>query len=150
MKQLNKPSENMGGLLNIWAVPTTDYYLSGKTVTFSNTENIYQLYCSPDSLQFSETLKRTDAGIHYNTIVSGFAPKDSEELQTALQYIESRKWIVIFRDGNGYFKIAGNYGEALKLSSGLNTGRNTSDRAGCKIEFSGKLKNRAVFIDNPF
>ena len=150
MKQLNKPSDNMGGLLKIWAVPNTDFYVSGTTVTFTDTTNIYEFYCSPDSMQFSEPKKLTDAGTHYITTVGGFIPKDNQELQEALTYIEPRKWVIIYIDGNGDYKLAGTSGYPLRLSSELNSGRDTADRAGCNISFSGKTLARAQFIDNPF
>ena len=150
MKQLNKPGDNMGGLIKIWAIPNTDFSISGNTVSFSSTDNIYEIYCSPDSMKFSENKELTAAGIHYNTVVSGFTPKDSVELQEALEYIEPRKWVVVFIDGNGNYKLAGTAGCSLRLSPVLSSGKQTADRAGCEITFSGKTISRAVFIDNPF
>lgn len=150
MKAINKPGNNLGGLIKLWAVPKDDYSISGKTVSFNNTDNIYEIYCSPDSMQFTEPMEHTKAGIHYNTAISGFTPKDSEELQEALAYLEPRKWVVIFIDGNGDYKLAGARYLPLRLTPSINSGRNTADRAGCEIPFSGKTIARAVFIDNPF
>jgi hypothetical protein len=150
MKELNKQGDNMGGLIKIWAVPNTDFSVSGTTVNFSSTDNIYEIYCSPDSMQFTEVKEITNAGIHYKTALSGFAPKDSVELQEALEYIEPRKWVVIFIDGNGRYKLAGTGAQPLQLAANLISGKNTADRAGCEIPFSGRTLSRAVFIDNPF
>jgi len=150
MKTINKPENNMGGLIKIWAIPYNTFSISGKTVTFSSTENIYQIYCSPESMDFNEPLQREVSGIHYNTVINGFTPKDSEELQVAIEYLEPRKWVVIYIDGNGSYKLAGTVTEPLRLTSNLNSGKNTSDRAGCEITFAGTTLARAKFIDNPF
>ena len=53
MKQLNKPSDNMGGLLKIWAVPPTEITIGTNSVSFSTTDNIVAMYCSPGSMSFT-------------------------------------------------------------------------------------------------
>ena len=150
MKQLSKPSDNMGGLLKMWAVPLSDFSVNGETVTISTNDNIYQLYCSSDSLSFNEPSRQTEAGIHYDCKVSGFIPKDTEEVRVALAELEYRPYVIIFQDGNGNFKLCGTASYPLRLSASLHTGKQTSDRAGYEIQFTGKTITRAVFVNNPF
>ena len=54
MKHLNKPSDNLGGLLKIWAVPPDDITISFNTANFRSTANIIEMYCSPGSISFTE------------------------------------------------------------------------------------------------
>jgi hypothetical protein len=150
MIRLSKPSDNMGGLLKLWAVPKSDYYINGQILTFSNTDKIYQLYCSAESLAYKEPSKQTKAGIIYNCSVSGFIPKDTEEVRVALTEMEYRPYVVIFQDGNGNFKLSGTTFYPLRLAASLKTGKQTRDRAGYEIQFSGETLTRAVFINNPF
>jgi len=150
MIQLSKPSDNMGGLLNLWAVPTSDFYVNGQNIVFSSTDNICQLYCSAESLAYKEASKRTRAGMHYNCSVSAFIPKDTQEIQRVLNKMEYRLYVVVFQDGNGNYKLSGSSFYPLRLSASLETGKQTSDRAGYKIEFSGETISRAIFINNPF
>lgn len=150
MKTINKPGDNLGGLLKMWAVPKSAYSISGSTVTFSDTSDIYEIYCTPESMQFSEPQETTAAGRHYNTAVSGFIPKDTKDVLNAISYMEGRPWVIIFRDGNGNFKLAGNKTEPLRINASLDTGRQVTDRAGYRMEFSGQTISRAVFIDDPF
>jgi len=150
MIQLSKPSDNMGGLLKLWAVPKSDFYINGQNIVFTTTDNIYQLYCSSESLAYKEPSKRTISGIHYNCSVSGFIPKDSEEIQLALNKMEYRLYVVIFQDGNGNYKLSGTGFYPLRLSASLKTGKQTSDRAGYEIQFLGETLSRAVLINNPF
>ena len=44
MLQIKKPSENMGGLLKLWAVPASVVVVTGKTVSFTETTSIYEIY----------------------------------------------------------------------------------------------------------
>ena len=150
MKQLNKPGDNLGGLLKIWAVPFGVFTTLGNTVNFSSQANIWEIYCSADSMEFIESSEVTPAGIHYNTAISGFIPQDNATLQEAIAYMEPRKWSVIFMDGNGNYKLAGNQTDPLRVTAEINTGKDTASLAGCSIRFSGKTKTRAMFVNKPF
>lgn len=150
MKTINKPGDNLGGLLKIWAVPASVFSVSGTTVSFSATADIYEIYCTPESMEFDEPSERTVAGTHYNTQVSGFIPRDSSDVLEAMNDMERKPYVLIFKDGNGNFKLAGTASEPLYIDSSLNSGRQVSDRAGYSISFVGKTISRAVFIDDPF
>ena len=150
MKTVTKPGDNLGGLLKIWAVPSDVISVTNGVATISSSTNVYALYCSPESMEFAEQKERTDAGIVYNTTVAGFIPGNETDLQEALEYIEPRKWVVIFRDGNGDYRVAGDTSYPLRAAGELTTGKTTSDRYGCQLAFTGKTLARAKVIANPF
>lgn len=150
MKTINKPKDNLGGLLKIWAIPFGVFSISGMNVSFSSQTYIWEIYCSPDSMEFIESSELTTAGTHFNTTLSGFIPHDNAMLQEAIAYIQPRKWVVILIDGNGFYKLAGNQTDPLRFTAELITGKDTSSLAGCSFQFSGKTKTRAMFIDKPF
>ena len=150
MKQLNKTGDNLGGLLKIWAVPSGDFTFDGNTVNFISQTNIWEIHCSSDSMEFTESSEVNPAGIHYNTVISGFIPQDNANLQQAIEYLTPRKWAIIFMDGNGNYKLAGNQTNPLRCTTEINTGKATASLAGCSIQFSGKTKTRAMFVNKPF
>jgi hypothetical protein len=150
MKHLNKSGDNLGGLLKIWAVPVSDFFLTGSNLLFISQANIWLLYCSPDSMAFTEESEITSAGNHYNTEISGFIPQDNAALQEALEYIVPRKWVVIFMDGNGNYKLAGNVTDPLRFTYKISTGQDTASLAGCQFSFAGKTKTHSMFVNNPF
>ncbi len=150
MKKINKPGDNLGGLLKLWAVPVSDCYVDASGIHIIGTSNIYELYCSPDSMDFSEISNKTDSGLSYDTVISGFIPQDNPTVQEYLFYILPRKWSIIFIDGNGSYKIAGNSSYPLRFSYELKTGKDTSSLAGFTFQFFGKTKTPSAFINNPF
>lgn len=150
MKTISKPHDNLGGLTKIWAIPSDKYSLSGKTVSISDSSNVYEIYCTPESMEFVEPKTISDAGIHYNAVVNGFTPGNTESSQIGFEYMEARKWVIVFKDGNGNYKAAGNQFEPLRLQSRLNSGKDTVGRSGYSFSFNGKTLARAKFIDNPF
>lgn len=144
----------MGGLINIWAVPSEAWnsaLVTGRTVTFLSPEDIYQIYCSPDSLLHEEPADNsTHAGLVYNMHISGFVPGNKDGNRQEFSQMENRKFIVIFVDGSENYLLAGNYLYTLRFSANFSSGKNSADRAGHKISFTGRTVEKAVPIDNPF
>jgi len=150
MKKINKPGDNLGGLLKIWALPVSSYYMDASGIHIVSDVNVYQIYCSPDSMEFSEVSEISGSGKHYNSTISGFIPNDNAALQEAIAYLEPLKWNILYIDGNGFFKLAGSISDPLRLSGSFESGKDTSSPAGFLFRFSGLTKNRAVFAQDPF
>ena len=150
MKHLNKPSDNLGGLLRIWAVPPTDIAISFNSISYLTTDNIIQLYCSPGSISFSEKESQEKYGIAYKNELNAFIPKDSSDVLRIINQMSGRKWVVILLDQNEQFKVAGTPKIPLRVSFDLDTGADTSDRNGHSISFYGTQTSKAQFIDDPF
>jgi hypothetical protein len=150
MKQLNKPSDNLGGLLKIWAVPPSDITIGINSVSLSTEDNIIAMYCSPGSMSFTEKESTGKAGTSYKTELNGFIPKDSEEARTIIKGMTGRKWVVIYLDQNEQYKCAGTAGVPLRVAFDLDTGSDTPERNGHTVSFFGKQLSKAIFIQNPF
>ncbi|HAQ20138.1 MAG TPA: hypothetical protein DCR40_13050 [Prolixibacteraceae bacterium] len=150
MKHLNKPSDNLGGLLSIWAVPPSDITIGFNTANFKSTANIIEMYCSPGSISFTEKESQEKYGLGYKNEINAFIPKDSPEVQSIINSMSGRKWVVIFLDQNEQFKVAGTPEIPLRVSFDLDTGMDTQDRNGHSISFYGTQKTKAKFISDPF
>lgn len=150
MKHLNKPSDNLGGLLAIWAVPPDDIVISLNTANFRTTANIIKIYCSPGSISFTEKETQEKFGLGYKNELNAFIPKDSPETQAIINDMSGRKWVVILMDQNEQFKVAGTPEIPLRVSFDLDTGSDTADRNGHSISFYGTQTTKARFIDDPF
>ncbi len=116
----------------------------------SDLTNVYQIYCSPESMAFKEPIVNDAAGNHYQPSLTGFVPKDTEDNLKAISYIEQRSWVILFMDGNGNFKVAGNRYEPLRVSFLADTKSQTSQRAGYSLRFFGNSTSRAAFVNYPF
>ena len=149
MKHLNKPSDNLGGLLKLWAVPPDDITISFNTANFRSTANIIEMYCSPGSISFTEKESQENYGLGYKNELNAFIPKDSPETQAIINDMTGRKWVVILLDQNEQFKVAGTPEIPLRVSFDLDTGADTPDRNGHSISFYGTQTSKAKFITNP-
>ena len=150
MKHLNKPSDNLGGLLSIWAVPPADITISFNAANFKSTANIIEMYCSPGSISFTEKESQEKYGLGYKNQLNAYIPKDSEQSQAIINDMIGRKWVVILLDQNEQFKVAGTPEIPLRVSFDLDTGADTPDRNGHSISFYGMQTEKARFIVDPF
>lgn len=150
MKRLKKPSDNLGGLLSIWAVPPADIYIGFNAVSFFTTDNIIEMYCSAGSISFTEKETQEKYGLGYKNQLNAFIPKDSPEVQSIINSMSGRKWVVILLDQNELFKVAGAPEIPLRVAFDLDTGSDTPDRNGHSISFYGTQTSKAKFISDPF
>lgn len=150
MKTIIKPTDNLGGLLRIWAIPKTGYSLAGKDLTFADSSKICLLYCTPGSMSMEEKEEFTKAGSYFQTSLSGFIPKDTEETQAVLNDLRGKSFVVLYIDGNGSYKLAGNKNYPLRLSATHRTGQMEQQHSGYEILFSGKTRQRSVFVNALF
>lgn len=149
MKTINKQAENMGGVIRIWAIPQKDYSLSGETLTINEDANMVEIYTKEDSSAFSED---PIDGSAFKTEITAIVPCDNQATITIIRQLERvLKYNVIFQDGNGNFKLAGNKDVPLRFSAKMVTGSTAAALNHYAISFLAKaIKERAVFISDPF
>lgn len=152
MKSITKPSlfDNLGGVLNIWAVPASVVTISGQTVTISSSTNVVKLYCTEDDTKAVFNKKTENGNIFYEVDISGVTFCKTSADADILAELEQGKWVVVAEDGNNVFKIFGTPTERLSFESEEDTGKDTSERNQVPFSFSGKTQLRPFFITNPF
>lgn len=150
MITLEKPSENLGGLLTIWAVPPSDILVSQFNVEILSTENILEFYHTPETMEFSEQDQSTDAGLSFDVELTAFIPKQCVENQVAINLLQGRKWIVIFLDQNENYRVVGTNQIPMRFSCQATTGKAIADLNGQTITFHSKQLKRSMLISNPF
>ena len=151
MKTINKQSENMGGVLRIWAVPHLDISVSGNHVTILSDTNMVNIYIKEDSASFNEDETKSFAGTAYKVDISAIVPCDTADTLKEIAGMERRrKYLVIYVDGNGNYKLSGTSKFPLRFTAKATTGTCAAGLNHYAISFAGQQLCRAVFIDNPF
>jgi hypothetical protein len=149
MKTISKQSDNMGGVIRMWAVPPGDITVSGKTVTIVSDANMIDIYIKEDTGTFSEDLQEADKV--YKVKLEGLVPCDNETSRGLISEMERiLKYVVIYIDGNGNYKLAGTVDVPLRVLVKATTGLGAAALNHYAVSFSGLQKERAIFINNPF
>lgn len=148
-------STNLGGIEKIYAIAPEaiasidrNYTDNTTTLHLTSTDSIIDIYCSMDTLQFTEKQEQTSAGSSYSIEITGITPKQNPIHQEALARLESEYWTILFKDNNGNYRLAGNEEELLTFQRVGTTGKKMSERNQIEFVFIGTLSNSALFIDN--
>lgn len=149
MKTINKSLENMGGVIRLWAVPPSDYFIVGNTLTFVTDANVIEIYLQEDSTAFTENPIQGPA---FQTEITGTIPCDSEDTIKLISLMErTLKYNVIFLDGNGNFKLAGTRHVPLRFAAKLTTGNSSASLNSYAFSFLARaITTRAIFLQDPF
>jgi hypothetical protein len=151
MKTLSKPSDNLGGMLRLWAVPPSSVvYLSGGILQLAGLDDITQIYMTPESMSADCLQKRSSAGLYYETAVKGFTPRIREEASRSLGEMAGHCFVVVLLDGNGQYQVAGTPQEPLRFSFSARTGQAVSDRNGYELTFERSCTTPIVQVADPF
>lgn len=151
MKTINKQTENMGGVLRLWAIPGSDITVAGNVVTIVSDTNMVNIYVREDSATFTEDISKSFAGTIYKVDLSSVVACDNSDTLKLINEMERRcKYLVIYQDGNGNYKLAGTVKTPLRFTAKATTGLGAAALNHYAISFSGNQLKRAIFIDNPF
>ena len=141
----------MGGVLRIWAVPAKDITLTGTVVTITTDQDMVEIVLSEDTASFSEELTNTFTGKAYKVELTAIVPCDTHLTQKTIAEMENRgRYLLIFIDGNGNYKLSGTPAVPLRFSAKAATGTGSASLNHYNLSFTGTQLERAVFIDNPF
>jgi len=150
MKSMSKPSDNLGGLNKIWAVPPSDIIVSRFSAEIISSENIIELYCTPETMQFTEDNETVHGSVSYDTEITAVIPKDCQENASLIDHLSGKKWIVIFQNENEQFKVSGTNDIPHRYGGKFDSGKAISDRSGHEISFHSTQLRKAITILNPF
>jgi hypothetical protein len=156
MNDINKPSspDNLGGLERFWYIPVDDItsigpVINGKvSITLSSGKKWYEFYASQGSINFKEAKKIDGKGETFTLKLSGFTPRDSEDLFESFMLMSKQKFACVYLDNNGNHKIVGSPREPLRFSYEFSPGKNPSNRNGYDFSFSRQTKSRSLFVSN--
>jgi hypothetical protein len=151
MKTIIKQALNMGGVLRLWAVPPSDVSLFGKALTILTDADMVDISVQQESASFGEQIKTSFSGGSYDVEITAVVPGDSEDIRLSIAAMERQsRYLVIYLDGNGNYKLAGSIETPLRFSAKTTTGTTAASLNHYAISFTGQQRDRAVFIDNPF
>ncbi|MCD4681111.1 MAG: hypothetical protein K8S00_12070 [Bacteroidales bacterium] len=158
MNNINKLSEdNLGGLEKFWIVLAEhvngilyNAIAPNLKLELIPTGSLYHIYCTADNLQFSEEKKNDFNGDHYQCKLEGICPNNYNDLQLILEELDTKEFLIIFKDNNGNYKLFGQLNEPLTLNNNYSSTPNYAGLNAHRLTFSRKMKKRSKFILDPF
>jgi hypothetical protein len=96
-------------------------------------------------LQYRDRQRENRAGISYQQQLRGVIAKATPELATILRQFDNRRFVLLIRDNNGYYRMSGTKECPLRFSYETEPGASPSDRNQISFEFEGEQIRPAYF-----
>lgn len=130
--------DNYGSVRQFWFVPVEDVEsVVENVVTVKDGKRWFEGGGIKYTLVFDEGKKETRSGAAYDPELKGEIARWSQELQDALDLMDGRHFLVVFKDRNGFNRLVGDTEQYLKFEYTTTTGQNVPDRNGVKFSFKG-------------
>ncbi len=158
MQHINKYSgDNLGGINKFWIVlsehvseiavdPVEPYF----KLILVPSGSIYYIYCTDDTMEFSEEKKMDSNGVYFQCTLKGSSPNNYNNLKLVFDELDTKEFLIIYLDNNGNYRLFGDIEEPLTL---INNYTSTPRIAGFNanhLTFSRKMTSRQKFIQDPF
>ena len=148
---------NLGGVNKIYAIPPTlldsithNYTEKKSYLNLTSTDDMIEIYCTMDTMQFTEKMERTSAGSVYNIELTGVIPKTNALNQENIDRLESEYWLVLFEDNNGNTRLVGDKDTYMIFQRTDTTGKTLAARNQIEFVFSGAQSHACYFIYKTF
>lgn len=151
MQEVNKNTEQLSGLVDIYAIPTVNIRkLENKVLSCYTQDNIFRFHAAKESVSHQENIEPTKPGQLHKPKLSFFLPGQSAVTDKILNKIKVYKFVVVIRDQNADYYIIGNGEHNLNIEFEYSNPANWSGVKGYNIQFSGELINGMKAVNFPF
>ncbi|WP_151087370.1 hypothetical protein [Hymenobacter baengnokdamensis] len=110
----------------------------------------YPLRATLDTASFDQAFTDDRNGGLYTGKLAGFVAEDTPALAAALLRYRGVRLVLLYRDGNGRLKLAGDTTSWYTLNYSLATQATTAARAGYALELAGSQLRPALFYAGTF
>lgn len=156
MKTINFDFDNIGGLLQVFAVPPTsflrirkDYVAELNYLELRNREDIISIpVYANHTYVYNEDKEVNDAGDCWNVEIEGVIPKLASVNHTVLETLERGVWYVLAVDANGEAHWCGQEGALMLFATNKTSGRAVSDRNGTAFSFTCIQDEPTIYIED--
>lgn len=137
MKKLNKAIGRLGGIVSIYTIPSESILkIEGGKLFFKSTDNIIEIECTAESIEFSEPQKRSRAGIFFCPKITAFAPGTVHDDKLIAEIGNKRLCVLLF-DNNDQYILFGNLKQRLRCLTKKISGKKMKSKNGCEFVFTG-------------
>ena len=149
MQDLNFPvgtTDNFGGVDRFWFTPESavDFVDEFGQVVLKGAAVWYLGKATKYTLDFNCPAKEKRGGTLYEPRLTGLISRVTPELKKVLRQMNGNRFILIYKDKNGYLFQVGGPEQALIFEFDEFTGDNPSSKNGVRFSFKGTVRQEPV------
>lgn len=154
MKTIKLDTDNLGGLLHLYAIPATsfvqilkDYVNNTHRLEITNSDSIIDIpVLSNDTYIYNEENTTSDAGDCWEVSIEGFIPRLSPDNQELIEQLERELWYVVAQDANGELHLCGQEDAWMIFTTSKTSGQSAASRNGTTFVFACTQDSPTIFI----
>lgn len=154
MKKISFDFENVGGLMECYAIPISsflrireDYASNTKVLEVQNRDDIISIPVYMDSsFSFSEQHDLDEGGDFWQPSIEGIIPKDCMDNASDIETLERGSWMLLSKDYNGICRLSGTEDFLLKFTDTKTTGAAATDVNQISFTFTGKQDCPSIIL----
>lgn len=142
--------DNVGGVEALWyadvadvlRIPDGDAAALADDVLLRPGATWYQLLATRGTLRYSQAGKNDRHGDFWQPLLKGALAKASPTVAAGLEALDGRRFVLLYRDQNGYTWLVGTKDSPLQFTEKFDSGTPT-ERNGYDFQFAGETDRRA-------
>lgn len=154
MKTIQLDTDNIGGLLHLYAVPPssflrlrTDYVSGAIMLELKQRDNIIDLpMYANDTYVYTENKTTGDAGDSWEVTIEGVIPKLCGRNHPVIEELERGQWYVVAEDSNGEIHFCGQEEALMIFDSTRTSGKGAAARNETSFSFSCIQDRPTIFL----
>lgn len=138
--------DNYGGIDRFWFVPEKDIDYVDKTgQVVLKAEAVWYLgTVTKYSIEFINPSNEGRGGTTYEPTLTGITSKHTPEMEALMKQLRGKRFVVIYKDKNGYLNQIGTKGQPLIFQTEQGSGTTPETKNGVNFSFSGFSRNPPI------
>lgn len=137
-------------LQKVLSIPDVLHNIISGTIELKDAASWIEGYMTLETISYTEEKTEGDQGVLYNPVFTGFCPKDTPEMADIFAQMSWDRFLILYQDNNGYFKLIGDMEAGLTFDRKMTTDTKVAGSNGYTITFSGQCSHEAYFFTGTF
>lgn len=138
--------DNYGGVDRFWFVPEKeiDYVDNTGQVVLKADKVWYLGTATKYTIDFINPSVEGRGGTTYEPLLTGTTSKHTPTMEALLKKMRGQRFVLIYKDKNGYLNQVGSKGQPLTFQTEQTSGKTPDNKNGVNFSFSGFTKNPPI------
>ncbi|MFZ4401474.1 MAG: hypothetical protein ACOYO1_15670 [Bacteroidales bacterium] len=151
MQTINKNSEKLAGVVDLYAIPCSNVKkIENKQIFCSDINEIYQFICASESIAHNYTSENKESGQLFVNKVTAYMPGLDINIDKLFNKLKQYKFVVVIRNQDSQYIMIGDNQIGLVFEWNYVNTSNWSGSVGYELKFETNASSPHKLVNLPF